>query len=482
VASRGAAGDRRRAPAATGHDHGAARGNAGTAAQAAALARDGVLLDARAAPRYRERDRAGGPARWPHTRGNQRAISRADRSDRHTTAAGSVLAMSASRAVVVWDEALLSYDLGSWHPLNPVRLDLTIRLARSLGVLDGVQPLAPVPATDEELHTVHSDDYVAAVKHASRGYVGHGLGTPDNPVFRRMHEASALVAGGSLRAADEILTGRAARAVNIAGGLHHAMRDHASGFCVYNDCALAIRRLLDGGVSRVAYVDIDVHHGDGVQEAFVDDPRVLTISLHQHPATLFPGTGNSTDIGAPGAEGCAVNVPLPPGTDDGSWLRAFYAVVPALLRAFQPEVLVTQHGADTHVEDPLANLALSVDGQRAAHRALAELADSTAGGRWLALGGGGYSLFRVVPRSWTHLLAVLLNREVDPNTAVPADWTAYATTVAHGTQLPISMTDGAVPRWTPWDPTGETEVDRAIQQTRRAVYPLHGLAPDDPEV
>jgi acetoin utilization protein AcuC len=153
-----------------------------------------------------------------------------------------------------------------------------------------------------------------------------------------------------------------------------------------------------------------------------------------------------------------------------------------LLRAFQPEVLVTQHGADTHVEDPLANLALSVDGQRAAHRALAELADSTAGGRWLALGGGGYSLFRVVPRSWTHLLAVLLNREVDPNTAVPADWTAYATTVAHGTQLPVSMTDGAVPRWMPWDPTGETEVDRAIQQTRRAVYSLHGLAPDDPEV
>ncbi len=390
--------------------------------------------------------------------------------------------MSTSRAVVVWDEALLGYDLGSWHPLNPVRLDLTIRLARSLGVLDGVQLLAPVSATDDELHTVHSDDYVAAVKRASRGYVGHGLGTPDNPVFHRMHEASALVAGGSLMAAEEILTGRAARTVNIAGGLHHAMRDHASGFCVYNDCALAIRRLLDGGVSRVAYVDIDVHHGDGVQEAFADDPRVLTISLHQHPATLFPGTGASTDIGAPGAEGCAVNVPLPPGTGDDSWLRAFHAVVPALLRAFQPEVLVTQHGADTHVEDPLANLALSVDGQRAAHRALAELADTTAGGRWLALGGGGYSLFRVVPRSWTHLLGVLLNREVDPNTTVPADWTAYAATVAHGTQLPISMTDGVVPRWTPWDSTGETEVDLAIQQTRRAVYPLHGLDPDDPEV
>ncbi|MGH3606326.1 MAG: acetoin utilization protein AcuC [Pseudonocardiaceae bacterium] len=390
--------------------------------------------------------------------------------------------MNASRAVVIWDEALLGYDLGSWHPLNPVRLDLTIRLARSLGVLDGVQPLAPTPATDDELHTVHSDAYVAAVKQASRGYVGHGLGTPDNPVFYRMHEASALVAGGSLMAAEEILAGRAARAVNIAGGLHHAMRDHASGFCVYNDCALAIRRLLDGGVSRVAYVDIDVHHGDGVQEAFADDRRVLTISLHQHPATLCPGTGNSTDIGASGAEGSAVNVPLPPGTGDDSWLRAFHAVVPALLRAFQPEVLVTQHGADTHVEDPLANLALSVDGQRAAHRALADLADTTAGGRWLALGGGGYSLFRVVPRSWTHLLGVLLDREVEPNAAVPADWTAYAATVARGTELPTSMTDGAVPRWTPWDRTADTEVDRAIRETRRAVYPLHDLDPDDPEV
>jgi acetoin utilization protein AcuC len=388
--------------------------------------------------------------------------------------------MSPPRAVVVWDEALLGYDLGGRHPLDPIRLDLTIRLARSLGVLDGVQPLAPVQATDDELRTVHSEGYLAAVKQARRGYVGHGLGTPDNPIFARMHEASALVAGGSLLAADEILTGRAARAVNIAGGLHHAMRNHASGFCIYNDCALAIRRLLDGGMSRVAYVDIDVHHGDGVQEAFADDPRVLTISLHQHPATLFPGTGRSADVGAPGAEGSAVNVPLPPGTSDGGWLRAFHAVVPALLRAFQPEVLVTQHGADTHVEDPLADLTLSVDGQRAAHRALANLADATAGGRWLALGGGGYSLFRVVPRSWTHLLATLLDREVDPTTAVPAGWTGYAATVARGAPLPISMTDGAEPQWTPWDGTGDTEVDRAIRETRHAVYPLHGLDPEDP--
>jgi acetoin utilization protein AcuC len=144
--------------------------------------------------------------------------------------------------------------------------------------------------------------------------------------------------------------------------------------------------------------------------------------------------------------------------------------------------LVTQHGADTHVEDPLANLELSVDGQRAAHIALADLADATAGGRWLALGGGGYALFRVVPRSWTHLLGVLLDRKVDPNTAVPAEWATYAANVAGGTQLPSSMSDGAAPSWTPWDGTSQTAVDRAIRESRRAVYPLHGLDPDDPRV
>ena len=345
-------------------------------------------------------------------------------------------------------------------------------------MLDGIVALAPVPATDEQLRTVHSADYLTAVRQAPRGYVGYGLGTADNPVFPRMHESSALVAGGSLGAAEEILSGRAARAVNIAGGLHHAMRDRASGFCVYNDCAVAISWLLDHGFSRIAYVDVDVHHGDGVQAAFYADPRVLTISLHQHPATLWPGTGHSTDLGAPGAEGFAVNLPLPPHTGDDGWLRAFHAVVPALLRAFEPEVLVTQHGVDTHLEDPLADLALSVDGQRAAHRALRDLAEETAGGRWLALGGGGYSLFRVVPRSWTHLLATVLEREVGPTAVVPADWIVHTATMARGEHLPALMTDGLEPRWTPWNGSGDTGVDQAIQETRRAVYPLHGLDPD----
>lgn len=387
-----------------------------------------------------------------------------------------------TRAAVVWDEAFLGYNLGDEHPLDPVRLDLTMRLAGCLGVLDGVVPLPPVARTDEQLLAVHSASYLEAVKAApaSPVPVGHGLGTPDNPVFERMHEASALVAGGSALAAEQLVAGQARRAVNIAGGLHHAMRDHASGFCVYNDCVVAIRQLLDSGVARVAYVDIDVHHGDGVQRAFVDDPRVLTISLHQHPTSLFPGTGHPSEIGGPGAEGYAVNVALPPRTDDASWLRAFHAVVPGLLRSFAPEVLVTQHGADTHVEDPLADLALSVDGQRAAHQALRDLAEQTPTGRWLALGGGGYSLFRVVPRTWTHLLATVLDRDVDPDTPIPADWIAHASAVAPGARLPSSMTDGADPAWVPWDGAADTGVDRAIQQTRRAVFPLHSLDPDDP--
>jgi acetoin utilization protein AcuC len=299
-------------------------------------------------------------------------------------------------------------------------------------------------------------------------------------VFDRMHEASALVVGASLVAAERIASGAVDRAVNIAGGLHHAMRDHAAGFCVYNDAAVAISWLLDHGFDRVAYVDIDVHHGDGVQAAFYADPRVLTISLHQHPMTLFPGTGYPNEVGDGDAKGTAVNVALPPGTRDSGWLRAFHAVVPSVLRAFRPQVLVTQCGVDSHGEDPLAELRLSVDGHRAAFQALRGLADEVAGGKWLALGGGGYALYRVVPRSWTHLLATQLDRDVDPRRSVPVGWLAHVARLTGDLPLPTSMTDEADVGFQPW--SGETlaELDRAIVATRRAVFPLHGLDPDDP--
>jgi acetoin utilization protein AcuC len=293
-----------------------------------------------------------------------------------------------------------------------------------------------------------------------------------------MHEASALVAGATLAAAAAMWTGQAAHGANVAGGLHHAMRRSASGFCVYNDPAIAIRWLLEQGAQRIAYVDIDVHHGDGVQDAFYNDPRVLTISLHEHPMTLFPGTGLPSDTGGPDAEGTVVNVALPAGTGDAGWLRAFDAVVPPLLRAFGPEILVSQHGCDTHRLDPLAHLELTIDGQRAAHQALHELAHEVAGGRWLLTGGGGYALVQVVPRTWTHLLAVAAGRPVDPGLATPADWQEY-TLARTGVPAPGQMTDGSAAVFTPfesgYDP-GDA-IDRTIMATRSAVFPVHGLFP-----
>ena len=384
------------------------------------------------------------------------------------------------RAAVVWTPEFLTYRLSPDHPLNPVRLDLTVRLARELGVLEGVDLLEPHPAPPEQVQRIHEPSYLDAVRAAPA--VGedlrHGLGTDDNPVFPHMHEASSLVCGGSLLAAREIAEGRADRAVNIAGGLHHAMRDRASGFCVYNDVAVAISWLLDHGFERIAYVDVDVHHGDGVQAAFYDDPRVLTISLHQHPLTLFPGTGWPGEYGRGDAAGRAVNVALPPGTGDAGWLRAFHAVVPSLVTAFRPQLLVTQCGADTHAEDPLASLRLSVDGHRAIYRELRDLAERTAGGKWLATGGGGYGLVRVVPRSWTHLLATVLDRDLDPRRPVPAGWTAHASRIS-ARPLPTDMSDGADVGHEPWTDGGD-QVDPAILDTRRAVFPLHGLDPDDP--
>jgi acetoin utilization protein AcuC len=387
-----------------------------------------------------------------------------------------------SPPAVVWDPALLKYDLGGDHPFNPVRLDLTIRLASELGVLDGVPLLVPEAATEQDLYRAHGAEYLEAVKQAPMaGWdVGHGLGTTDNPVFTGMHDASALVVGSTLLAARTLARGEVRRAVNIAGGLHHAMPDHASGFCVYNDCAVAISWLLDHGFDRIAYVDTDVHHGDGVQAAFYDDPRVLTISLHQHPFTLWPGTGYSGEIGTGAAEGTAVNLPLPPQTKDPGWLRAFHAVVPSLLGEFRPQIMVTQCGVDSHVEDPLADLSLSVDGHRTIYRTLRELAEQHAEGRWLAVGGGGYQLLRVVPRSWTHLIATVLDRDVAPETPLPAGWLHRVGNAVPAAELPPRMTDGADTAFPAWGDGADDAVDIAIRDTRRAVFPLHGLDPDDP--
>jgi acetoin utilization protein AcuC len=385
---------------------------------------------------------------------------------------------------VFWDDALLGYTLGGDHPLHPVRLDLTMRLAEGLGVLapSRVEVVRPTPAGTDLLTLVHDPAYLEAVRRAPTDPdERYGLGTSDNPVFEGMYEAAALITGGSVQAAELVHSGRAQHAVNISGGLHHAMRDRASGFCVFNDAAIAIAWLLGQGLERIAYVDLDVHHGDGVQAAFYDDPRVLTVSLHQTPLTLFPGTGYPEETGDPEkALGSAVNVALPNGTDDSGWLRAFHAVVPGVLRAFAPQVLVTQCGCDAHHEDPLADLALTIDGQRASYRAVHELAHELCDGRWIALGGGGYGLVRCVPRAWTHLLAEASGEPLDPATAIPQSWRDDVVARGLRARPPTHMTEGGYTGFATWDPFTESRVDRAIARSRRASYPYFGLDPDDP--
>ncbi len=386
------------------------------------------------------------------------------------------------RACVVYDETLTSYNFGPAHPMNPIRVDLTIALADELGVFKQL-PLVPAPdATDDDLATVHTPALIEAVMATSadpsRANLEFGLGSEDNPTFHNMHQASRHVVGASIEAAKQVWTRQVDHAANISGGLHHAMPDRASGFCVYNDVAVAIRWLLDHGAQKVAYVDVDVHHGDGVEQIFYDDPRVLTISLHETGQMLFPGTGFPADAGGPDALGSAVNVALPPGTADAGWLRAFHAVVPALVREFAPDVLVTQQGCDSHRDDPLAHLALSVDGQRASYLALHDLAHEVAGGRWVAFGGGGYAVVDVVPRAWTHLLAVLSGSPLTTEIDTPPAWREQIRERL-GVRAPMRMTDGRDPAYRDWaqgyDP--ETWLDRAIQATREVVYPYNGLDP-----
>ena len=389
-----------------------------------------------------------------------------------------------------WDDQLTRYDFGPGHPLAPVRVELTMALAREYGVFDPpeVSLIDPEPAPDELLELVHDPSYLTAVKRAgelaARGEpldprsVFFGLGTADDPVFPHMHEASALVVGATMAAARAVWTSAASHGASVAGGLHHAMARAASGFCIYNDPAIAITWLLAQGADRIAYVDLDVHHGDGVQAAFYNDPRVLTISLHEDPYMLFPGTGLPSETGAGAGEGYAVNVALPAGTGDRGWLRAFDAVVPPLLRSFRPQLLVSQHGCDSHRLDPLAHLEVTVDGQRRAQSMVHQLAHETADGRWLCTGGGGYALATVVPRSWTHLLGMASGRPIDRAEPTPAAWRELVRRRT-GVEPPELMTDGASDDFAsfedgydPGDP-----VDRAILATRKAVFPAHGLLP-----
>jgi acetoin utilization protein AcuC len=381
--------------------------------------------------------------------------------------------MSGVAGLVVCREAR-TYDHGPQHPLRPERVLLTWDLIEELGITSGplVKRLGCNEATDEELLLVHTPEYLDATRRAGQGQDGDfrrfGYGPGDNPIFPRMHEAAALVAGATLSGAAAILDGEVSHAFNAAGGLHHAMPSRASGFCVYDDPAIAMAWLLDRGVERIAYVDLDVHHGDGPQAIFYDDPRVLTISIHESGAYLFPGTGFVEERGAGQAEGTKVNVPLDPSTGDDGWLLAFGSIVPPLVRAWRPDVLVTQLGCDTHHTDPLAHLGLTTRAYRDAARILHDLAHEAAGGRWLATGGGGYQWARVVPRAWTLYFAEMA--EAEPPDELPEGWIER---VELAIRAPVPATFSEPP---PVGTAPVADAERVAERVRASAFTALGVS------
>ncbi len=365
----------------------------------------------------------------------------------------STMASQADGPLLVFGPRSLEYDFGPRHPLSPRRFGPGIDLLRAVGALPG---LAPEPASDAEIGWLHSADYIELVRRFAADTYGlpeAGIGPGDDPPFAGMHEAAATVAGGSIRAVEAILRGDVEHAYHPGGGLHHAMRARASGFCIYNDVALAIARARRDGL-RVLYIDLDVHHGDGVQALHYDDPGVLTVSFHETGRSLFPGTGFVNDLGEGRAAGTSVNVPLEPMCGPGPWLDAIRAVVPPLAATFGPDIVVSQHGADGHAWDPLAHLSLTTTAMGEAAQLVDWVAHRYGGGRWLATGGGGYAIYRVVPRAWALTWLAGAHREAPGS--LPADWRA--------------RWDGEAARWRDW-PLPDTFEDDREQLVERPISP-----------
>jgi acetoin utilization protein AcuC len=377
-----------------------------------------------------------------------------------------------NKASLVYSPRWADFSFGEHHPMQPERIQRAYDLMKAYRLLDrqGISTVEPAPATDEDLTLCHSKEYVQVVRFLSSGGSvaaawRYGLGTADNPVVPEMYEASALSVGATMRAADLVLDGEAEVAFNLGGGLHHAHQERAAGFCVFNDLAIAIAHMLrkTNNESKVAYVDIDAHHGDGVQEAFYDCDRVLTISVHESGRFLFPGTGAAEEIGRGRGEGYAVNLPLAPFTDDEIYLWAFGEVVVPLVESFQADVLVTQLGVDTHYMDPLAHMCLTTDGFLGAVRHLKRLAR----GRWVATAGGGYDS-EVVARCWT--LAFAEMAEVNLRQNIPKSQAAnYPSTSGRlrdqeGPELNEEQKGVA-----------RTFAEHSVATVRRLVFPHHGL-------
>jgi acetoin utilization protein AcuC len=373
-------------------------------------------------------------------------------------------------------QGLAGYDLGTDHPLAPVNRELAIDLFRMYGLLDrdDVTVLAPGTCDEDLIARVHTPAYMAQVRRYSAqpalahafeaGMWGLAAGG-DTPAFAGMHEAAVAVCGASVTAAMEVWEGRATRAFSAAGGLHHAFANKANGFCIYNDAAVAIQALLDAGAERVAYVDVDVHHGDGTQFIFYDDPRVLTCSVHESGRYLFPGTGALDERGVGKGIGTSVNIPLPAYAGDGPYMRAIEDVIVPAVRDFAPDIIVTQDGVDPHHQDPLAHLQVRMATFPRLWRVLHDMADEVTDGRWIALGGGGYNV-DVLPRAWALLFAEMTGAALPDD--IPPEWLTLARDLTGRDDLTARLTDDPEPEVdeaerTRADREGHEVVDEAIR-------------------
>jgi acetoin utilization protein AcuC len=327
----------------------------------------------------------------------------------------------AGKTGLIWDERFLDYNFGPQHPLRPIRVKLTYELMRSKGILqqESVEVVKPRLASREEILLFHEEDYVRLVEQYSKR--GSGLlDMGDTPAFKGCYEATSLVVGASIVAADEVMSGRLLHAFNPSGGLHHAHPERASGFCIFNDPAVTIAHLESKyNLKRIVYLDIDAHHGDGVMYGYYDDPAVLDIDFHESGKFLFPGTGFPDEIGKGAARGLKLNISLPPSTGDEAYLDAFQQVVPETLKTFKPEIILLQCGADGHLDDRLAHLRLTTKAYAEVVNHMHDLAHELCNGRLLLFGGGGYTLANV-PRVWTVAFSTLAGPK--PNDEIPSVW------------------------------------------------------------
>ncbi|MBY0222313.1 acetoin utilization protein AcuC [Mammaliicoccus sciuri] len=331
------------------------------------------------------------------------------------------------QASFIFSPDQLNYEFSETHPFNQKRIILTKDLLEEIHAIQPDEIVVPRSATDEELLLAHDAKYIEIVKKASKGEVSenigsiYGIGTEDTPFFPNMHEASALLVGGTLTAIEEVMEGRSRFALNLGGGLHHGFQGKASGFCIYNDSSVAIKYLQEKYGARVLYVDTDAHHGDGVQWTFYDDPSVCTFSIHETGRYLFPGTGNVTERGNGKGYGTSFNFPVDAFTEDESFLHIYRTALREVAEFFKPDVILTQNGADAHYFDPLTHLYGTMKIYKEIPKVAKELAEEYCDGRWIAIGGGGYDIWRVVPRAWSHLW-LTMKAIPAPTGALPEEW------------------------------------------------------------